>query len=245
MEKVIRIMLVTLCLHLLYTNAVLLIAAQRLAPEGLTLFDQITLPVCALAYSLMSALCVFHLRKVLPVIIFGLMDGFAVYLRINAEQEHFLLIVAIFYGLYSALLFLFSYLLAKQNRIENEKSKSVFNENKNKKQNENKNELVLHKNKLVSDKNEIENENKNENENKIENKNQKQNGNETRTPVNSVFRQIAPCKDDNEIVSLVLAQTEQIKTIILAKSTKAQTAFRNLGIDENAAAPQPQPTLFD
>lgn len=142
MEKTIRIMMVALCAHLLYSNSELLIAAQKMSADGCNVFDTVVLSVFALAYSLISTICVYHVEKYLPVMIFAILDGFAVYLRINVNQEYFLLIVSLFFGFYTFCLISFVFLILRQNR--------------NKKQNENaqqKNISVAQKNISDSQKN--------------------------------------------------------------------------------------------
>lgn len=130
MEKTIKIMMIALCAHLLYTNSELLIAAKECATVPATVFDKICLTGFALSYSLISALCVFHLQKYLPVMIFALLDGFAVYLRINVNQEPFLLLTALFFGFYTFSLISFCFLISKQNRKQVENEKSELNNEK-------------------------------------------------------------------------------------------------------------------
>lgn len=135
MEKTIKIMMIALCAHLLYSNSELLIAAQKMSADGCNVFDTVVLSVFALAYSLISTICVYHVEKYLPVMIFAILDGFAVYLRINVNQEYFLLIVSLFFGFYTFCLISFVFLILKQNRnkkqneIENEKNISIVQKN--------------------------------------------------------------------------------------------------------------------
>lgn len=127
MEKTIRIMMVALCAHLLYSNSELLIAAQKMSADGCNVFDTVVLSVFALAYSLISTICVYHVEKYLPVMIFAILDGFAVYLRINVNQEYFLLIVSLFFGFYTFCLISFVFLILRQHR--NKKQNEIENEN--------------------------------------------------------------------------------------------------------------------
>lgn len=138
-------MMIALCAHLLYTNSELLIAAKEFATAPATMFDKICLTGFALSYSLISALCVFHLQKYLPVMIFALLDGFAVYLRINVNQEPFLLLTALFFGFYTFSLISFCFLISKQNRKQNENGKS-----------EPKNENILSENENILSESEVE-----------------------------------------------------------------------------------------
>jgi len=136
MEKTIRIMMIALCAHLLYSNSELMIAAQKMSADGCTVFDMCVLTLFSVSYSLISTLCIYHTEKYLPVLIFGLLDGFAVYLRINVNQEHFLLIASLFFGFYTFCLINIIFLILrqrrkKQNEIENaqEKKFSVAQKN--------------------------------------------------------------------------------------------------------------------
>ena len=136
MEKTIKIMMIALCAHLLYSNSELMIAAQKMSADGCTVFDMCVLTLFSVSYSLISTLCIYHTEKYLPVLIFGLLDGFAVYLRINVNQEHFLLIASLFFGFYTFCLINVIFLILrqrrkKQNEIENaqEKKFSVAQKN--------------------------------------------------------------------------------------------------------------------
>lgn len=116
MEKTIRIMMIALCAHLLYSNSELMIAAQKMSADGCTVFDMCVLTLFSVSYSLISTLCIYHTEKYLPVLIFGLLDGFAVYLRINVNQEHFLLIASLFFGFYTFCLINIIFLILRQRR---------------------------------------------------------------------------------------------------------------------------------
>ncbi len=131
MEKTIKIMLIALCAHLLYTNSELLIAAKECAKIPPSVFDKVALTCFALSYSLISALCVFRLRRYLPVMLFALLDGFAVYLRINVDQEPFLLLTSIFFGFYTFCLISFCFLISKQDRTEKAKTENQQNQTEN------------------------------------------------------------------------------------------------------------------
>ena len=108
-----KIILFTLAAHLFYSNSELLIAAKELAtPDApVSLFDKSVLTAFALSYSVMTTVAVFTLRRLIPVLVFAALDGFAVYLRINVEQPQFILISSLFYGFYTAYIIVIAYML--------------------------------------------------------------------------------------------------------------------------------------
>ena len=108
-----KIILFTLAAHLFYSNSELLIAAKELAtPDApVSIFDKSVLTAFALSYSVMTTVAVFTLRRLIPVLVFAALDGFAVYLRINVEQPQFVLISSLFYGFYTAYIIVIAYML--------------------------------------------------------------------------------------------------------------------------------------
>lgn len=111
MKLELKIILFTLAAHLFYSNSELLIAAKECAQNGITTFDKVVLTAFALSYSVMTTVSVFALKKIFPVIIFALLDGFAVYLRIYVDQQHFIIISALFYGFYTAYIIVIAFML--------------------------------------------------------------------------------------------------------------------------------------
>ena len=108
-----KIILFTLAAHLFYSNSELLIAAKELAtPDApVSIFDKSVLTAFALSYSVMTTVAVFTLRRLFPVLVFAVLDGFAVYLRINVEQPQFVLISSLFYGFYTAYIIVIAFTL--------------------------------------------------------------------------------------------------------------------------------------
>ncbi|MCR4561127.1 MAG: hypothetical protein K5685_13700 [Bacteroidales bacterium] len=106
-----KIILFTLASHLFYSNSELLIAAKECAQNGITTFDKVVLTAFALSYSVMTTVSVFALRKLFPVLVFAVLDGWAVYLRINIDQQNFVLISAVFYGFYTAYIIVIAFML--------------------------------------------------------------------------------------------------------------------------------------
>ena len=108
-----KIILFTLAAHLFYSNSELLIAAKEMVTKDapVSLFDKTVLTAFALSYSVMTTVAVFTLRRLIPVLVFAALDGFAVYLRINVEQPQFILISSLFYGFYTAYIIVIAYML--------------------------------------------------------------------------------------------------------------------------------------
>ena len=108
-----KIILFTLAAHLFYSNSELLIAAKEMVTKDapVSIFDKTVLTAFALSYSVMTTVAVFTLRRLIPVLVFAALDGFAVYLRINVEQPQFILISSLFYGFYTAYIIVIAYML--------------------------------------------------------------------------------------------------------------------------------------
>lgn len=105
MNKLLTTIIVLLALHLWYCNADLLILSREMAlPEGqsLSVFTYTVLILFALSYSVLSAVSVVKMQKYVYVGVFSLLDGIAVYMRINVDQIYFLYIVSAFYAVYTA-----------------------------------------------------------------------------------------------------------------------------------------------
>ena len=116
MNKLITTIITILALHLWYCNADLLILSKEMAADGapLTVFTYGILILFALSYSVMSAMAVVFINKFIYALIFALLDGIVVYLRINVDQPYFLYIVAVFYSLYTAYIVIIAWLLKHQ-----------------------------------------------------------------------------------------------------------------------------------
>ena len=113
-----KIILFTLASHLFYSNSELLIAAKECAQNGITTFDKVVLTAFALSYSVMTTVSVFALRKLFPVLVFAVLDGLAVYMRINIDQQNFVLISAVFYGFYTAYIIVIAFMLKNLKPIQ-------------------------------------------------------------------------------------------------------------------------------
>ena len=115
-NKVITLVITILSLHLWYTNADLLITAKSIAEDRapLSAFTLTVLSLFALSYSVLSAIAVVKIRHYLYVAIFAILDGFAIYLRINVDQQQFLFITSVFYAIYTAYIITVCWLLNRQ-----------------------------------------------------------------------------------------------------------------------------------
>lgn len=118
MKKILTSITVILSLHLWYSNADLLIATKEIAigMENVTKFSYVALTLFALSYSVLTAVAVVKIKRYINVLIFALLDGFAVYLRINVDQQHFLLISSIFYAVYTAYIISVCWLLNREQK---------------------------------------------------------------------------------------------------------------------------------
>ncbi|MBQ9213765.1 MAG: hypothetical protein IJ150_07495 [Bacteroidales bacterium] len=114
MKKILTTITIILSLHLWYSNADLLIAAKELATKDVSIFSYIALTLFALSYSVLTSVAVVKMQRYINVFVFALLDGFAVYLRINVNQEHFILISSIFYAVYTAYIISVCWLLNRQ-----------------------------------------------------------------------------------------------------------------------------------
>lgn len=126
-KHTLSIILIALTLHLWYSNSELLIAAKELASEkAISLFDTVALIIFALSYSLITAISVLRLKHWIAILVFSFIDGFAIYLRINVDHNHYIITSAIFYGFYTGYIIIISYLLKSQNETEAKTSNSVL-----------------------------------------------------------------------------------------------------------------------
>lgn len=96
-----------------------MILTRKIAADGVPLstIEYGILIISALAYSIISAIAVVKVKHYIYVLFFALLDGFAIYLRINIDQQYFILICSIFYAVYTAYLITACWLLNKQQTI--------------------------------------------------------------------------------------------------------------------------------
>lgn len=116
MKKLITFITTILALQLWFTNGDLMILTRKIAADGVPLstIEYVILIISALAYSVISAIAVVKVKHYIYVLFFALLDGFAIYLRINIDQQYFILICSIFYAVYTAYLITVCWLLNHQ-----------------------------------------------------------------------------------------------------------------------------------
>ena len=122
MKKLITFITIILALQLWFTNGDLMILTRQIAADGKPLsgIEYGILIISALAYSVISAIAVVKVKHYIYVLFFALLDGFAIYLRINIDQQYFILICSIFYAVYTAYLITVCWLLNHQNNSQPE-----------------------------------------------------------------------------------------------------------------------------
>ena len=124
MKKLITFITTILALQLWFTNGDLMILTRKIAADGVPLstIEYLILIISALAYSVISAIAVVKVKHYIYVLFFALLDGFAIYLRINIDQQYFILICSIFYAVYTAYLITACWLLNRQQTIPQPKT---------------------------------------------------------------------------------------------------------------------------
>lgn len=109
-----KIILGALCANLLYTNANLMAAAS----EGVATWAFVLMLGFALTYSLISTYALFHVQQVFPIAVFAVLDGFAVYTHLAPHGENFKMIVAAYFGIYTAYTLLIIYITNKDGKAD-------------------------------------------------------------------------------------------------------------------------------
>lgn len=94
-----KIILAALCANLLYTNANLMMAASS---GNLATWQTVLMVVFATTYSLISTLSIFKMQSIFAIVCFALLDGAAVFLHFADHGANFKMIVAVYFGIYTA-----------------------------------------------------------------------------------------------------------------------------------------------
>ena len=97
----------SLFLHVFYANSILLLDAQRILLEsnaGVFKEPHFFKLIFAFSYSSVSILIMIKYVKLSVIVITGIFDGFAVYIRYNIAHPNFLLWVAFYFGVFSTFL---------------------------------------------------------------------------------------------------------------------------------------------
>ena len=95
---ILKIILAALCANLLYTNANLMLAAS----SELATWQSWMMVVFAITYSLISTLSIFKMQSLFAIVCFAILDGAAVYLHFADHGANFKMIVAVYFGIYTA-----------------------------------------------------------------------------------------------------------------------------------------------
>lgn len=95
---ILKIILAALCANLLYTNANLMLAAS----SELATWQSWMMVVFAVTYSLISTLSIFKMQSLFAIVCFAILDGAAVFLHFADHGANFKLIVAVYFGIYTA-----------------------------------------------------------------------------------------------------------------------------------------------
>lgn len=95
---ILKIILAALCANLLYTNANLMLAAS----SELATWQSWMMVVFAITYSLISTLSIFKMQSLFAIVCFALLDGAAVFLHFADHGANFKMIVAVYFGIYTA-----------------------------------------------------------------------------------------------------------------------------------------------
>ena len=95
---ILKIILAALCANLLYTNANLMLAAS----SELAMWQSWMMVVFAITYSLISTLSIFKMQSLFAIVCFAILDGAAVFLHFADHGANFKMIVAVYFGIYTA-----------------------------------------------------------------------------------------------------------------------------------------------
>ena len=95
---ILKIILAALCANLLYTNANLMLAAS----SELATWQSLLMVVFAITYSLISTLSIFKMQSLFAIVCFAILDGAAVFLHFADHGANFKMIVAVYFGIYTA-----------------------------------------------------------------------------------------------------------------------------------------------
>lgn len=93
-----KVIVGALCANLLYTNANLMAAAS----DGVARWAFVLMIGFALTYSLISTYALFHVQQVFPIVVFAVLDGFAVFTHLAPHGDNFKTLVAAYFGIYTA-----------------------------------------------------------------------------------------------------------------------------------------------
>lgn len=116
---ILKIILAALCANLLYTNANLMLAAS----SELATWQSLLMVVFAVTYSLISTLSIFKMQSLFAIVCFAILDGAAVYLHFADHGANFKMIVAVYFGIYTAYTLIVAFAIKR-----NEDAEDNYNE---------------------------------------------------------------------------------------------------------------------
>lgn len=112
---ILKIILAALCANLLYTNANLMLAAS----SELATWQSWMMVVFAVTYSLISTLSIFKMQSLFAIVCFAILDGAAVYLHFADHGANFKMIVAMYFGIYTAYTLIVAFAIKRNEDAEN------------------------------------------------------------------------------------------------------------------------------
>ena len=111
---ILKIILAALCANLLYTNANLMLAAS----SELATWQSWMMVVFAITYSLISTLSIFKMQSLFAIVCFAILDGAAVFLHFADHGVNFKMIVAVYFGIYTAYTLIVAFAIKRNENAE-------------------------------------------------------------------------------------------------------------------------------
>lgn len=111
---ILKIILAALCANLLYTNANLMLAAS----SELATWQSWMMVVFAITYSLISTLSIFKMQSLFAIVCFAILDGAAVFLHFADHGANFKMIVAVYFGIYTAYTLIVAFAIKRNENAE-------------------------------------------------------------------------------------------------------------------------------
>lgn len=133
-EKIIfNILLIFLAIHLIYSNNSLLLdmgkmidknqfinlglseseATLKAIPDMFTIISKL---IFAISYSIITVTLIYLYPRIVLISLVALMDGFGIYLKYNINQDYFIELSAIYFGIYTAIIVITSGLIRNYNK---------------------------------------------------------------------------------------------------------------------------------
>lgn len=117
---ILKVILAALCANLLYTNANLMLAASL----ELATWQTWMMVIFAITYSLISTLSIFKMQSLFAIVCFAILDGAAVFLHFADHGANFKMIVAVYFGFYTAYTLIVAFTI-KRNEDEEDNGNEV------------------------------------------------------------------------------------------------------------------------